>query len=74
MPGAPVCGAPLAADSTSRFWPRGSRPASLMKSAIVSCPIVVGAEEPARIAPTVPSEPIVTEVAFAGTVIAGCTW
>ena len=46
-PGVPVCAGPLAADSTSRFSPRGCRPAGLTKSASCSVPTCVGADWPA---------------------------
>ncbi len=62
VPGVPACGAPLAADSTSRLLPVGCRPSTLMKFASWIWPIcVVAFELPAVVTDTVPSAPTVTD-------------
>src|SRR5690349_271154 len=66
-----LVGALRDAVSTKRFSPRGSRPAGLMKSAVCTVPICAGAAWPGSATLTVPSVPIVTLCAFAGTVSAG---
>ena len=72
-PGVPLCAGPLAADSSSRFSPRGCRPAGLMKSMSCSEPTCVGALWPASCTVTTPSAPIVTLCAPSGIVMPGCT-